>query len=278
MFDGSLSPDLMQRAQGRAAVALSVRGGRVRLDRLEQSGSANAFLPRVHRSVPEVVFLNTSGGLTGGDRLAYALDLGAGAAAVATTQTAERAYASAGGVARMDVTLSLGAGATLDWLPQETICFNAAALSRRTVADLAPGAGLLMAEMLVLGRHAMGETVRNLDLLDWREVRRSGVPVLLDPLRLTGGCLLGQPALLGGARAVALVALVAEGAEALLAAMRSAVQAFGTVQAAASGWGGKCVVRMLAHDAMALRAAVAAVLTAIRGVPLPRVWQIRERT
>ena len=36
-------------------------------------------------AVPEIVFLNTSGGLTGGDRLSYRVDLGDGCRAVATT-------------------------------------------------------------------------------------------------------------------------------------------------------------------------------------------------
>jgi urease accessory protein len=57
------------------------------------------MMPRMHGRAPEVVFLNTAGGLTGGDRLDYAVDL-AGGHVVATTQTAERAYRAGEGVAR----------------------------------------------------------------------------------------------------------------------------------------------------------------------------------
>ena len=93
-------PDLqMQRRRGEAAVRLRLDGQAVRLVDLRQQGSAKAILPRVGR-VPEVVFLNTSGGLTGGDRLSYAVALGDGVTATATTQTAERAYRSGGGAAR----------------------------------------------------------------------------------------------------------------------------------------------------------------------------------
>ncbi len=271
MADGSLNPLLMERAQGRAAVALGPEG---RLQRLAQQGSAKAFLPRSHASVPEIVFLNTSGGLTGGDRLSYAVDLAPGAAAVATTQTAERAYASAGGSAEAAVTLTLGAGARLDWLPQETILFDRSALSRRLVADLGPGARLLFAEMLVLGRVAMGERLAEIALRDWREIRRDGRPVLVEPLRLTGATLAAGPACLGPARAAATLALIAPGAEDALAPLRRLLAGLAGVEAAASAWDGKLVLPALAAEPLALKRALAAVLNALRGAPLPRVWQI----
>lgn len=56
----------LERVRGAAEVTLSHRADAVRLDKLGQQGSAKAFLPRVHGPVPEVVFLNTAGGLTGG--------------------------------------------------------------------------------------------------------------------------------------------------------------------------------------------------------------------
>ena len=82
-------------------------------------------------AVPEVVFLNTSGGLTGGDRLSYGVALGDGCRAVATTQTAERAYLSNQGAARVEVSMTVGAGGWIDWLPQETILFERSALHRK---------------------------------------------------------------------------------------------------------------------------------------------------
>ena len=65
MLDATPLPRL-QRARGRADVAVSVRGGRVRLDRLVQEGCGKALMPRTHGPVPEVVLVNTSGGVTGG--------------------------------------------------------------------------------------------------------------------------------------------------------------------------------------------------------------------
>ena len=42
----------LQRARGRAEVAVSLRDGRVRLDRLFQEGCAKAILPRTHGAGP----------------------------------------------------------------------------------------------------------------------------------------------------------------------------------------------------------------------------------
>lgn len=253
----------MQRARGRAEVVL--RDGALR--DLAQSGCAKAMLPRT-MGPAEAVFLNTSGGLTGGDRIEQRLAV-EGGRAIGTTQTAERLYASAGGAASVETRLTVGPGARLDWLPQETIVFDRGALRRRTVAELAPGAVLLMAEMLVLGRGAMAETVRTLDLTDRREVRRGGRPVWIEPLRITGAVLArGTRTLLGAARAIATLVLVAPGAEDAAARLRERHEG---VEAAASGWNGRAVLRMRAADPAPLRRALARAIGSVGG-HLPLVW------
>lgn len=253
---------------------VSYRDGSTRLDRLHQSGSAKAMLPNVHGSCTEVVFLNTSGGLTGGDGLAYGLSVGPGASAIATTQTAERAYFSNSGAARVEVRLHLGAGASLDWLPQETILFDHCNLTRRTAVDMAADASLLMLEMLVLGRAAMGEQVRRLDLFDRREILRGGRTVLVDPVRLTSDSLNGQAALLGPYRAIANLVLVSPDAEIMLEPVRTKLAELSSIEAGASAWDGKLVVRILAGHGYPLRQAVVAVLASLRRNAVPRVWQI----
>ena len=263
-MDGVVRTIGLQRARGSAAVTLS--GGALR--GLHQSGSAKAMLPRAQGGPPEVVFLNTAGGLTGGDAFEQSLRVESGAA-VGTTQTAERLYRSAGGAARVATRLHIGPGARLDWLPQETIAFDRSALRRRLCADLAPDATLLLCESLVLGRTAMEEEVRAIDLLDRREVRRAGRPIWIEPLRVTGEVLArGTRALLGGARAVATLALFGRGAEDAVGLLRAPYEG---VECAASAWDGRAVMRMRAAHAAPLRRALARVIVALRG-RLPRVW------
>jgi urease accessory protein len=263
---------LMQRTTGEALVTFGLAGGRVVLRGLRQAGSAKAILPEAGL-VPEVVFLNTSGGLTAGDRLRFGLEL-AGGRAVATTQTAERAYRADGASARMDVQFSVGPDGWLDWLPQETILFDGSKLDRRTVIDLAPGAGCLALEAVVLGRAAMGETVARLAFRDRREIRRDGVPLSVEPLALTDAGLRAGPAGLGAARGFATLVMVAERLGDLLEPLRAVLNEPG-VEAAASAFDGKLVVRMLAVDGWPLRRQIVRALSVMRaGRALPRVWQM----
>jgi urease accessory protein len=262
----------LQRTKGEALVSFGLSKDRAVLRGLRQAGSAKAMLPE-GGAVPEVVFLNTSGGLTAGDRLRFGLTL-EGGRVVATTQTAERAYRAEGGSARMEVQFSVGPGGWLDWLPQETILFDGSKLDRRTVIDLAPGAGCLALEAVVLGRAAMGETVARLAFRDLREIRRGGMPVSVEPLALSDAGLHAGPAGLGQARAFATLVMVAERLGDLLAPLRAVLDEPG-VEAAASAFDGKLVVRMLAADGWPLRRQIVRALSVMRaGRPLPRVWQI----
>lgn len=270
MFDAK-PQNRMQRSQGEAAVAFVG----ARLTRLRQQGSAKALLPHV-RGPSEIVFLNTSGGLTSGDRLSYSVDLAGGARAVATTQAAERAYRADHGAAKVEVTHRVGAGGWLDWLPQETILFERADLARETRIALAPDAGCLMLEAVVLGRAAMGEVVENLQFSDNRRIERGGKPVFFEPFLLNSNILAkGQrSALLGPARAFATLVLCAPGAEDAVVPARAALGEPG-VEAAASGFDGKCVVRMLAGDGWPLRRQILKLMDVLRrGAAPPRVWQL----
>lgn len=261
-----------ERSHGTARLSFRRAGAWTRLEGLHQSGSAKAF---VHPSAtgPDVVFLNTSGGMTGGDRLTYALTLADGCRVTATTQTAERAYRSAEGTAVVEVRHDLGAGAHLDWLPQETILFDHSALDRTTTVTLGAGASCLMLEAIVLGRTAMGEVVRHLALSDRRRVLRNNVPLLVEPLRLADAALTAGLGVLGTARAFASLALVAEGAEARLSAVRAVLDEPG-VSAGASGFDGKLTLRLMAADGWPLRRQILRVLEVLRDSALPRVWQM----
>ena len=259
-----------QRSRGRGFASFAAQDGTARLVDLHQAGSSKVMFPRVSGPVPEVVFLNTSGGLTGGDDIAFRLELGAGCRALATTQTAERAYASTGASAHMGISASVGAGGRLDWLPQETLLYQHSHLTRRTEIDLVGNAECLLAEVIVLGRPAMGEWVTDTQLSDHRMIRRDGRPVWAETLHLTPDVLASpSPALLNGARCFAVACLVAQGAEDAVAPLRAALD---PAMGAVSGWDGKCVIRLAARDAWPLKQHLARLLQIMTGRPLPRVW------
>jgi urease accessory protein len=264
----------LQRAIGAGRIVAKAEAGTTRLARLFQDGCAKIRLPKDHaaRSL-EAVLINTAGGLTGGDRLSWAAEAGPGAALTLTTPACEKIYRARDGRAETTVSLTLGAGARLDWLPQETILFDAGALSRRLEADLAPNARLLLAEAVVLGRTAMGESVRQGELRDRWRIRRDGRLLFADDLAFTGAVadLADRPPILGGGRAFASLLLVAPDAERFLPPLRRAIGGAG----GASAFAGKLFCRIAAADGLALRRALLPALQVLQdGEPCPRVWRL----
>ncbi|TFL18558.1 urease accessory protein UreD [Jannaschia formosa] len=259
-----LAAPIMQRVRGEALVRLTRAG----LADLRQQGSAKAMLPRTDDPDPEVVFLNTAGGITGGDRLDYALTLGPGARATGATQTAERAYRATGDTPGIvDTRITLGEGAHLDWLPQEVILFEGAHLHRVTRVDLAPGATFLGVESVILGRAAHGETVARARLDDLRSIRRGGRLVHEEHLALDPATL-GDAMARGGFRGFATLTYLAPDAADRLDPLRAALGADGH----ASAWDGRLVARLIG-DAAPLRRALIRAIVILRGRPVPRVWQ-----
>src|ERR1043165_5385423 len=100
----------LQRASGELHVCLEQRNGATVLDRLFQAGCLKARFPRgAVCGWSDVVTMNTSGGMGGGDRLTTTFDIAAGAGATIASQAAERYYrVSRGGAARVRTRISVG--------------------------------------------------------------------------------------------------------------------------------------------------------------------------
>ncbi len=275
MFDASSrSEPALQRATGELGVGWRVREAATVLDTLRQSGCLKARFPRVRADEwAAIVTVNSSGGIAGGDRLDSRYTVGPGARVSIAGQAAERFYRAlpASAPARVRTRITLGAGAAAEWLAQETILFDRCALDRRLDVDMAADGWFLGVEMLVFGRAAMGETVRQAALRDAIAVRRDGLLVHRDAVLMDGVAddMLVRPAIGGGARAVATLVHVAPDAEARLDAVRAALDG---ADAGASAWNGLLLARILAHDGAGLRRRVVAALAALRDRPLPRVW------
>jgi len=264
----------LQRAAGAGRIAVKAEAGGTRLARLYQDGCAKIRLPTdpAARGL-EAVLINTSGGLTGGDRMGWRVEAGAGAALTVTTQACEKVYRARDGRAEVAVALNAEAGARIDWLPQETILFDGASLSRALQADLAADARLLAVEAVVLGRTAMGETVRRGALRDRWRIRRAGRLVFADDLRFEGPVseIAALAPTLAGGRAFASLLLVADDVQRFLTPVRRAIGAAG----GASAFDGKLFARIVAGDGLALRRALLPAIAALRdGEHPPRVWRL----
>jgi urease accessory protein len=261
-----------QRAKGRVLVRFKSRDGITVIDDLRQEGCLKARFPRPV-DFTEAVLLNSSGGVAGGDRLSAEIAVGEGASACISAQAAERFYRALAEPSYVRNSLRVEAGATAEWLPQESILFDRSALDRRLDIDLAADGRFLGVEMLVFGRAAMGESVRDVQLADTITIRRDGRLIWHDALRFVGDPSAALSRAAVGQGAIAVASLLYAGADAAMRRddLRAVLTGF---EAGVSLVGDLLVARIVAADGEILRAAVVQALACLRdGRDLPRVWR-----
>jgi urease accessory protein len=259
------------RARGAVAFDVHLADGKTRRRHLHEAGSLRVRFPSPEDDGLSAVFVNTAGGVAGGDRFDIDIAAGEGARLTLTTAAAEKIYRAESSPAELNISLKAAAGAHLGWLPQETILFDRAKVSRHIDIDLAESASLLLCEIVVFGRAAMGERMQTGEFVDRWRVRRGGRLVFAETIRLDGdiGRKLATRAIAKGGVAIG-TALIVPGDEALVERIRTLSDSFGG-EVGISAWNGFAMARFCAQDAARLRADMIAVLGA-SGAALPRLW------
>src|ERR1700732_678719 len=259
------------RARGAVSFDVHQVDGVTRRRHLHESGSLRVRFPSPEAEALSAVFVNTAGGVAGGDRFDIDIATGEGSRLTVTTAAAEKIYRARGPAAQLDVALKLSAGSHLAWLPQETILFDQARLLRRIDIDLADSASLLLCEIVVFGRAAMGERMLHGEFVDRWRMRRGGRLVFGENIRLDGdiGEKLSQSAVAKGGVAIG-TALIVPGDQALVERIREVTKSFGG-EVGISDWNGFAMARFCAQDAARLRADMMAVLGRASGLALPRL-------
>jgi urease accessory protein len=261
------------RAVGHIALSVKAASGSSRRGRVYEDGALRVRFPNgANAGTLDAVIVNTAGGMTGGDRFGIDVAVDAGARLTVTTAAAEKVYRSLGPDTQIGVTLDVGPGGALAWLPQETILFDQVRLRRTIDVELAADADLMIAEAVIFGRSAMGEEVLHGHFFDRWRVRVGGKLVFAESLRLDGAVAekLGQRASACGGVAVASV-LKIPGDEGAIAAINAMANDFAG-EVGVSAWNGLASARLVAADGAALRHDLIAVLTALGGTQLPRLW------
>src|ERR1700722_15845893 len=260
------------RARGAVKFDVHLVEGLTRRRHLHESGSLRVRFPSPEADGLSAVFVNTAGGIAGGDHFEVDIAAGEGSRLTLTTAAAEKVYRAPGSASRIDIALQAATGSYLAWLPQETILFDRARISRTIDIDLAEGASLLLCEIVVFGRSAMGERVLQGEFVDRWRMRRGGRLVFAETVRLAGdiGEKLKLPAVARAGVAVG-TALIVPGDEALVARIRELSDSFGG-EVGISSWNGFAMARFCAQDAARLRADMMGVLGRASGLALPRLW------
>ena len=224
------------------------------------------------------IVVHPPGGIVGGDALGLTLDLGAGAHALLTTPGAAKWYRSAGATARQTLHFTLAPAAVLEWLPQETLLFDAARAELSSSIHLHADALYLGWEILCFGRPASGERFTRGRVRTANEIWRDGKRLWNEHALLAGGDPLLDAAP-GCARHPVCATLLVAGRDVdrnLLAQLRAVT--IDAVTAGISALPGVLVARCLAPFAQHARNYFAALWQVLRpallGCPAlaPRIW------
>lgn len=265
--------------QARIELDFEHRGERTVMGRKRHQGPLmvqSAFYPE--GGPCHVYLLHPPGGLVGGDELDVQVHAAPASHVLLTTPAAGKFYRSDGRVCRVRQRLRVAGGATLEWLPAESIVFQGARCVQDSRIDLEPGARLLAWEAWVLGRPACGEGFEAGSFRQRQELWLDGRPLLVE----RNEAVAGSP-WLGGhwglARHVAAATLLAYPGDAHgLRAARQVIDASDGIRAAAGVLDGLLVCRVLASSLIALRAQLECWWRALRplvtgrAAVAPRVW------
>jgi urease accessory protein len=272
---------------GTAEIGFGIRDGVTRLTHLYQRDPLRVLFPTPAPADPILAaIVTTSGGLVAGDRLDIAVRLTPSSVAHVTASAAEKIYRSIGPTTTIYQSLSIGAGAALEFLPPETILFDGSRLRRETVIELGSGAGFLGGDIVVFGRRARGERFTSGFLREVWQVRREDKLVWGEALHLEDDidAIIDDPACFDGAAAFATLILAPPGQDprSLVHDARAIQRATASsaLRAGVTTIADLVIARWLAADAAVLRRAYVELAGNFRcaalGLPpaLPRIWHV----
>ncbi|NBF05597.1 urease accessory protein [Pseudomonas sp. Fl5BN2] len=227
---------------------------------------------------PEVcqhIIVHPPGGIAGGDRLTINARVDNGAWAQLTSPGAAKWYRATGS-ASQTLNLQVAPGATLEWLPQETIVFSAAQAELTTLIELHGDARLFYWDIVALGRPASGERFEYGHFQAQLDIRRDGRPLWHERQRISGGDgLLDSPIGLDGQPVFATLLVTGEVDSQLLERCRALEH---PVRGDLTQLPGLLVARCLASEALQARAWLIALWQLLRPTLLgreavpPRIW------
>ena len=227
---------------------------------------------------PEVcqhIIVHPPGGIAGGDRLDISARVERDAWAQLTSPGAAKWY-RANSPAYQQLEVTVADGATLEWLPQETIVFSAAQAELSTSIELQGDARLFYWDVVALGRPASGERFEHGHFQSQLNIRRDGQLLWHERQRIVGNDgLLDSPIGLDGQPVFATLLVTGEIDSELLERCRSLDH---PVRGDLTQLPGLLVARCLASEALLARAWLIALWRLLRPALLgrealaPRIW------
>jgi len=156
----------------RGHLAFRQAGTGTAVERAYAESPLRFLTPRNHGSAAWAYLSTLGGGLVDGDQLSLEISVGLSARAFVSSQGPTRVFRSIQGAAS-ETRAEVAQGGALVLVPDPTACFAGARFSQETEVSLAPGASLVLWDVLSAGRERWGFTrcqsrLRVLPFLDER--------------------------------------------------------------------------------------------------------------
>jgi len=248
-------------------------GGTSQLENLYQEGASRALFVRKQTGA-EAICINTSGGITGGDKLTGNFETRDGAHLCVTTQGFERIYRSrnkTSGIVKNSI--SVRDKSVFYWLPQETLFYDGGHVDRSLNINADSSASILVVEPTLFGRVAMGEHKLNGRFRDRITLSVDGSLVFQDATEFFGDIsdVLNRPAVMNGARATAIVIYSSQAAGFILPKILPILNS----TSGASLLSNRLIVsRLIAPDGMKLRQMLIPIINEITKSDIPKTWRL----
>lgn len=150
--------------------------------------------------------MHPPGGVAGGDRLRFSIQLGQGSDVLLTSVGAAKWYNGFGRPSFQEVIACIAPGARLSWLPLENILYDGALVDLRAHFSLTDDATLFYGDVVCLGRPASGEAFASGHWRQCTEIERDGRLIWCEHVVMdAASALVAAPAGLCGHRVVGTV-------------------------------------------------------------------------
>jgi urease accessory protein len=272
-------PDFVDSTAWQASLRLRFADdeGTTRLTERAHSGPLRVQKPLYPEGqhICHAIMIHPPGGVVGGDSLAVDIDAGPATHAFLTSPGAAKWYRANGKVSTQTVRIVAGAGANVEWMPQEAIFFNDARVQLTHDVELAADACYIGSDILCFGRSASGEVFASGGVTQRTRIRRGAKLVWCEQGTLQGGSETMRSVLgMQGATVCATLLGVGKPVPAsLLDTMRALDPALAVSQVKSV-----FVARYLCGDSETARRVITGVWQLLRphllgcAAPLPRIW------
>ena len=240
-----------------------------------QKGCSKSIIPNVAGKLEQMILINTSGGITSGDKLSTRIELD-NSSVCTSTQAAEKIYKGSDEPAEINIDLKIINNSNMFWLPQEMILFNNCNIRRKINIEVDNNSNFLMCESIVFGRTSMKENFESGIYFDFWQLFKNEKLIHVESSNTKGyeKDLFSKAASFNKKCAVNVILAVGENIIKKAEMLKSNLVDTKFTNSEISIWDEKLVIRTLSLDNYHLRIALEKIMSYFFNDNIPKIWSI----